>query len=1070
MLKQSTVQSVIAKRFILYIVLFSAFITILTTAIQLYHDYNTDIDIIHTELDQIESVHLQSLNAALWASNRPLLRTSIDGLLKIRDMRYVEIKDGQQLWASAGENTLGDNIQRRYTMSYRHRNEDLKIGTLSAVVSLDGVYQRLIDKVWVILISNAVKTLLVAIFIYFLFFKLVGRHLSQIAQFSKNQAPQRASPPLVLEGKRGQRDELDVVVDAINDMQLRLQAQIREVSTQKNYLSQTLNSIGDAVVATDIDGNITRMNPAAERITAWRVSEALGKSLKIVFPIVDAATRKPIENPVDKVMQEGKTVYLSNHTTLIAKDGSEHQIADSAAPIMDGDDILGVVLVFNDVTEQYQLREAATRNKRDLQAIMDYSPAVIYAKSVKNGRYLFVNRQFENIFHLQRKDIIGKKDHDIFPKEFADKFQRNDEKVVKVGHAIELEEDAPQDDGTHHYLSVKFPLFGDDNKMYAVCGISADITVRKQQEEKLRRSQKMDALGKLTGGIAHDYNNLLGIIMGYAEQLSEEVSSDPHLEECTQSIRRAAERGTKLTRRLLAFTRHSTLDASVVDINELLAGQQLMLEKTLTVRIKLVLELAEGLWSSWLDSGDLEDSIINMAINAMHAIKGNGMLTLRTHNERLQEVEAKALHLAPGDYVLLSITDSGSGMSEEVRERVFDPFFSTKGERGTGLGLSQVYGFVERSGGSIKVYSELGHGTRFALYFPRCVKDKADVSAIDLEQPQKLRGTETLLVVDDEPALVSLACDILTAKGYRVLTATDGEEAVLQLERASLQKEKIDLVVSDVIMPKMDGYELAQHVQERYPSILMQMVSGFADDRNNKIADKTLHNNILYKPYTSQTLLRRVRRLLDQKKAAQTGMSSSTATVAAATTTATITTVSETNTDSDASAGSSISAEGNSQEAVSTKTLAAKNTAPALVRATPKAATNKVLQGSRILVMDDEDDVRELFRFNLKRLGCKVLLASEGERAVELYTQALQDGSTIDVVILDLSIPGGMGGEDVAAAIRTLHAEAKIIVASGYSGGQVMSAPQQYGFDAAIEKNFNRKKLQAVLESLVTPR
>ena len=636
------------------------------------------------------------------------------------------------------------------------------------------------------------------------------------------------------------------------------------IALQKSeeHLSITLNSIGDGVITTDASGNVTRMNPVAEELTGWSLAEAQGQPVKIVFPIIDATTRESIANPVEKVISTGEVVYLSNHTTLIARDGTGYQIADSAAPIRNGDDnILGMVLIFNDVTEAYQLRQQAAESRRDLQAVMDNSPSIIYIKDT-DGRFTFVNRQFEKTFHIHLKDIIGKSLHDIFSTDIANEMKKNDEDVIHREYALESEEVAKHDDGLHTYSSIKFPLFNDKGKVYAVCGISSDITHHKKREEQLRQSQKMDALGKLTGGVAHDFNNILGIILGYADLMEIGLDGQPELTDYAQKIYSAGERGTKITHKLLAFSRQKSLDIERLDLNQLLQNEQHILEKALTVRIKLVLQLADDLWSVRLDKGEIEDAVLNMAINAMHAMEKGGTLTVRTANEHLDEEDARHLGVNSGDYVLFSISDTGCGMDHATKEKIFEPFFSTKGESGTGLGLSQVYGFIERSGGTIQVYSELGHGARFVLYIPRANGSDSDdksESANNNENLMGLNGKETILVVDDEPALVEINSKILSSHGYNILTAGSGKQAL-----ALLEHEAINLMLSDVIMPEMDGYQLAAIVQEKYPSVKIQMVSGFSDDRSIDMADNELHENLLNKPVISQTLLQRIRKLLDK--------------------------------------------------------------------------------------------------------------------------------------------------------------------------------------------------------------
>lgn len=348
--------------------------------------------------------------------------------------------------------------------------------------------------------------------------------------------------------------------------------------------------------------------------------------------------------------------------------------------------------------------------------------------------------------------------------------------------------------------------------------------------------------------------------MGYADLLGKALRDQPELEKYVHQIHRAAERSAELTKKLLAFSQQKGGVETIVNINTLLREEQHMLEKTLTARIKLVFNLADNLWLISSDSGDLEDAIINLSINAMHATEGNGQLTIQTENVKLDIQDAAFLNLTPGEYVLLSMTDTGSGIDAETKEKIFDPFFTTKGEQGTGLGLSQVYGFVARCGGAIKIYSELGQGSRFVLYFPRSHAPNIDREPGLPHEKQNPRGSETLLIVDDETDLADLAKNVLSAQGYRVLTANDGEQAL-----AILGKEAVDLIVSDVIMPNMSGYELVSQVQQLYPHIKIQMASGFADDKGSSLIDDKLHQNMLLKPYRSEELLKCVRNLLDHE-------------------------------------------------------------------------------------------------------------------------------------------------------------------------------------------------------------
>ncbi|MCK5191374.1 MAG: response regulator, partial [Methylococcales bacterium] len=372
-----------------------------------------------------------------------------------------------------------------------------------------------------------------------------------------------------------------------------------------------------------------------------------------------------------------------------------------------------------------------------------------------------------------------------------------------------------------------------------------------------KRSQKMDALGKLVGGIAHDYNNMLGVILGYAELLEMKCNNADGVENYINEIIRAGERGRTLTRKMLAFSKSEISNPSVCNINKALLDLKDMLEKSLTASIQLNYDLSKKAWPLWIDANDLEDAVLNMCINAKYAMPEGGSLTINTQNIYLARKEAKLLGLTANDYLKLSISDTGCGIDEETKAHVFDPFFTTKGDAGSGLGLSQVFGFMERSGGAVNVYTELHKGTQFSLYFPRFHADHHVNKSFDKLTAPQLSGDECILVVDDEPALRELAYQILTHFGYKVLTANSGEAAL-----NILASQPVDLMLSDIIMPNMDGYQLARLVTDQYHSVKIQLASGFSDNRH---LDSELHlkENTLNKPYSSKELLSNIRLLLD---------------------------------------------------------------------------------------------------------------------------------------------------------------------------------------------------------------
>lgn len=381
---------------------------------------------------------------------------------------------------------------------------------------------------------------------------------------------------------------------------------------------------------------------------------------------------------------------------------------------------------------------------------------------------------------------------------------------------------------------------------------------RINSEEMTRRSQKMDAMGKLTGGIAHDYNNMLGIIMGYTELLANNIGDHPNLKRYIEQIDKASKNGTLLTSKLLSFTRKDTIAADIININQVITDDKPMLEKLLTAGICLKIKLEEEVWSTLVDSNDLENALLNICINSKYAMGEKGTLTIVTENIELSKDIADTMGLVAGEYVHLSVRDSGCGMDKETKARIFDPFFSTKGEAGTGLGLSQVYGFVQRSKGNISVKSKLGKGTEFNLYFPRN-ENKALAKETHIQTDTKPSPSKkySILIVDDEEALAELSAEVLGNAGYKTETAADALEAM-----EKFKQHNFDVMITDVIMPGMNGYELALKAKSQYPDLKVIITSGYNDKIELDTENNYLFEQRLEKPVSQARLLEGLNEIL----------------------------------------------------------------------------------------------------------------------------------------------------------------------------------------------------------------
>jgi signal transduction histidine kinase/ActR/RegA family two-component response regulator len=381
-------------------------------------------------------------------------------------------------------------------------------------------------------------------------------------------------------------------------------------------------------------------------------------------------------------------------------------------------------------------------------------------------------------------------------------------------------------------------------------------------QEQLRQSQKMEAIGQLAGGIAHDFNNLLTVIKGYSQLSLMELQEGDALKGNIEEIQKAAERAANLTRQLLAFSRRQMMEMKVLDLNTLMRDLDKMLHRVLGEDIGLATLLAADLGRVKADAGQMEQAILNLAVNAKDAMLDGGKLTIETANVELDGVYARA-HIAvtPGRYVMLSVSDTGCGMSPEVKERIFEPFFTTKEKgKGTGLGLSTVYGIVKQSGGYVWVYSEPGQGTTFKIYLPR-VEEEADALHRRVDVGDLQRGKETVLLVEDEAPVRGLAVRVLRNQGYRVLEAANGQEALsVAGEHAG---EKIHLLLTDVVMPQMGGKELTDRLKALRPEIKVVFTSGYTDNAIVRHGVLEPGTDFLQKPFSPAALAQKVREVLD---------------------------------------------------------------------------------------------------------------------------------------------------------------------------------------------------------------
>ncbi len=481
-----------------------------------------------------------------------------------------------------------------------------------------------------------------------------------------------------------------------------------------------------------------------------------------------------------------------------------------------------------------------------------------------DGLFLDVNDSFLKLTGHTKEDLLTKTYQVLTPAEYR-KFEADIVmKVIRTEEPAEYEKELLRKDGSRVAISLTvFVVKNRGGRPDGLAAIIKDITQRKQLEAQLRQAQKMEAIGQLTGGIAHDFNNLLTIINGYSELTLQRITGDDSLRGNIEAIKRAGERAAGLTRQLLAFSRKQVLDPKVLDLNAVVTDVGKMLQRLIGEDIRLAMALAPSLGRVKADPGQIEQVIMNLAVNARDAMPLSGKLTIETANVELDETYTRThIGAKPGRYVMLAMSDTGCGMDAETQKRMFEPFFTTKGTgRGTGLGLSTVYGIVKQSSGFIWVYSEVGKGATFKVYLPR-VEKELDVILPSSVGTASQKGTETILLVEDDEPLRNLTSSLLRHGGYHVLEASDRKEA---LELCDRHEGPIPLVLTDVVMPGMSSREFADRLATTRPDMRVLYMSGYPDD--TVIRHEILIEGMafLQKPFTTDGLLRKVRTTLDGK-------------------------------------------------------------------------------------------------------------------------------------------------------------------------------------------------------------
>ncbi len=641
----------------------------------------------------------------------------------------------------------------------------------------------------------------------------------------------------------------------------RRQAEQAVIRAKKDW-ERTFDAVPDLIAIIDINHTITRVNKAMADRCGITVAEIVGRKC---YEVVHGLNAAPCCCPSIGMMQDAQV-----HKFEIEEKRLNGFFDVTVSPLFDEPgSVIAFVHVMRDITGHKRAEERLRENQNRFRTLLDTIPDLIWLKDA-DGVYLACNATFGRFFGATETDIVGKTDYDFVEKEVADYFREHDRKAMAADGPSSNEEWVTFADDGHRALlyTTKIPMYEAGGSLIGVLGVGRDLTdLKHAQEDKiklesqLQQAQKMESVGRLAGGVAHDFNNMLCVILGHAELGLMHLGPANPVCNNLKEIKNSAERSADLTRQLLAFARKQSVVPKVIDLNETITSMLNMLQRLIGEDIQLVWQPAPELCLIKVDPSQIDQILANLCVNARDAIEDIGRITIEIGTCSIDADYCAAIPEAtPGEYVRLTVSDNGTGMDKETISRIFEPFYTTKElGKGTGLGLATVYGAIKQNNGFVNVYSEPGQGTTFSLYLPRYVGQKSEQQTEGGTVPVP-RGQETILLVEDEPAILNMAATMLENQGYTVLKAgTPGEASRLARE----QSGEIHLLMTDVIMPEMNGRNLAKNILTMYPRIKCLFMSGYTADviAHYGVLDEGVH--FIQKPFSLSALAAQVRELLD---------------------------------------------------------------------------------------------------------------------------------------------------------------------------------------------------------------
>lgn len=864
--------------------LLSSCLTLFATGFQIYRDYQQDVALVNSQIKVIEQSYLDSLSRSLWEVNEEQIKLQLKSILNLSDIQFVALQENtNQLSFSMGTNNnktiISHTLPLKYSLS---ESETVHLGELTVVATLDNVRDRLRDKIFLILTTQAMKTFFASFCFFGIVYFLLTRHLSTITQYLRAMGESSTIVPLELDRKISikshlrtdtvdrhlqksdsdpQEDELDQVVSAINSMKTSINKKVEELRMSEDQYRAVVENVGDYIARYDRSGRFIYANSSALEALGLPADKCIGKTHKEMgfsdylcelwdknFESVFATgTQKKIE--FDTVLANGFMTLELQLNPEFSEDGT----------------VRSVVGISRDITK----RKAIEQQLRD--SLLKLDEAV---KAGRIGLWSLDLKTNEVTFSAEWKRQIGYEDHEIkddftewgkrvHPADLDSTLAKMKKGTREVDQKYRAEFRFRHKDGSYRWIVAQASfILDDEGEATKMLGSHIDITEQKQLEAELHQAQKMESIGTLAGGIAHDFNNILSSVIGFTELALDSVEKQTPIEENLQEVYAAGLRAKDLVKQILTFARQSDEPLKPIQVDLIIREVLKFIRSSLpaTIEIKQNINSQSLIMAS---ATQLHRIMMNLCTNAAHAMQDEvGTLEITLKDISITSTSREQLQLKPGNYIEIKVSDTGYGIAPDDIKKIFEPYFTTKrpGE-GTGMGLAMVHGIVENYHGKILVDSTPGEGTVFRIYLPIARESKVHQQ---YEAKNLPTGQERILFVDDEAQIAKMGSRLLGQLGYSVTTKTSSVDAY---ELFKSKPDDFDLVISDITMPQMTGDELAMKVMQLRPDIPVILCTGYSKRISETNSADIGIKAFAFKPITKKDLAQKVRKVLKEAKA-----------------------------------------------------------------------------------------------------------------------------------------------------------------------------------------------------------